>query len=75
MLQEIRYRPEGRGFTPHITLARIREWEFRKIEPEERPEIEENIDLTFTVESIDVMESELKRGGPVYSIIESHNLA
>ena len=75
LLQEIRYRPEGRGFTPHITLARIREWEFRKIEPEERPEIEENIDLTFTVESIDVMESELKRGGPVYSIIESHNLA
>src|SRR3989344_816820 len=75
LLEEIKFRPDGKGFTPHITLARISEWEFRKIEPEERPEISENIDLTFTVESIEVMESELKRGGPVYSILESHNLA
>jgi 2'-5' RNA ligase len=44
------------------------------IEPEERPEINESIDLAFTVESIEVMESVLKRGGPQYSIIESHNL-
>lgn len=74
LLEEIKFRPDGQGFTPHITLARISEWEFRKIEPEERPEIEENIDLTFTVESIEVMESELKRGGPVYEILESHTL-
>ena len=44
------------------------------IEPEERPEINEDIDLIFTVESIEVMESELKRGGPVYTILESHEL-
>jgi len=71
LLEEIRFRPEGRGFTPHITMARIREWEFRQMEPEERPEINEEISLTFTVESIDIMESELKRGGPVYTILES----
>ena len=32
------------------------------------------LDLAFTVESIEVMESELKRGGPVYTILESHQL-
>lgn len=74
LLEKTSYRPEGRGFVPHITLARIKEWEFRKIEPEERPEINENIDLVFTVESIEVMESELKKGGPQYTILESHNL-
>ena len=56
---------------PHITLGRIKSWEFRRIEPEERPKIAEEIDLTFEVNSIDVMESELKRGGPDYTILES----
>lgn len=75
LLEEIKFRPDGQGFTPHITLARISEWAFRQIEPEERPEINEDIDLTFTAESIDIMESELKKRGPVYTILESHQLA
>lgn len=74
LLENVRYRPENRGFSPHITLARISEWEFRQIEPEERPEINEDIDLTFTVESIEVMESVLKRIGPQYTVLESHQL-
>ena len=74
LLEKISYRPEGREFTPHITLARISEWEFRKFEPEERPEVNEDIDFVVSVESIEVMESELKRGGPVYTILESHAL-
>jgi 2'-5' RNA ligase len=74
LLEKVRFRPESRGFVTHITLARISEWEFRKFEPEERPEVNENVDLMFTVESIEVMESELKRGGPVYTILESHQL-
>ena len=45
------------GFIPHITLARILEMEFRKFDLDERPEINEDIDLVFTVESIEVMES------------------
>lgn len=69
--ERISFRPERRGEAGHITLARISEWEFKKIEPEERPEINEDIDLTFTIESIEVMESELKRGGPQYTILES----
>lgn len=62
---------EVRPYTPHITLGRIKTWEFRQIEPGERPEVNEQIDLSFEVNSIDVMESELKKGGPNYTILES----
>ncbi len=62
---------EGRGYTPHITLGRLKQWEFRQIEPEERPEINEEINLSFEVNSIEVMESELKKVGPDYTILES----
>lgn len=64
-------KPEAREYTPHLTLGRIKEWEFRKIDPEERPEVETDINLDFDVNSIEVMESELKRGGPEYTILES----
>jgi len=74
LLEKVSYRPESREFTPHITLARINEWQFKSIEPEERPEINEYIDFIIPVESIEVMESELKRGRLVYTILESHNL-
>jgi len=60
-----------RVFSPHITLGRIRVWEFRQIEPEERPEVDEDIALNFEVNSIEVMESQLKRGGPNYAVLES----
>lgn len=74
LLESVKFRPDEKGFVTHITLARILEWEFRQIEPEERPEINEDIDLIFTVESIEVMESVLKRGGPQYTVLESHQL-
>jgi len=48
---------EKRDFSPHITLGRIRTWQWRRIEPEERPEIEQDINLTFEAKSIDIMES------------------
>jgi len=65
---------EKRQFSPHVTLGRIRKWEWQRIEPEERPEVDEEIDLSFSVNSIEVMESVLKRGGPEYTILESYNL-
>lgn len=74
LMQKVSFVPEERSFAPHITLARISAWEFKGIEPEERPEINEKTELIFTVESIEVMESELHRGGPQYTILESHNL-
>jgi len=74
LTEKVKFVPENRTFAPHITLARISSWEWKGIEPEERPEVNENIDLPFTVESIEVVESELRRGGPVYTILESHSL-
>lgn len=56
---------------PHITLGRIKTWEFKQIEPEERPEINEEINLNFEINSIEIMESVLKRGGSEYTILQS----
>lgn len=66
---------ESRPYTPHITLGRIRQWEFRQIEPEERPIIDEDISLNFEINSIEIMESQLKRGGAEYTILESFPLS
>lgn len=65
---------ESKSGVPHITLARIRAWDFRKIEPEERPQINEEIFLNFTVDSIEIMESTIKRGSPEYCILETYSL-
>jgi len=62
---------EERLFSLHITLARLSEWEFRKIEPEERPKIQEEISFVIPVSSFEIMESKLRRTGAEYSIIES----
>ena len=42
-----------RLFAPHITLGRIRQWDFRRIEPEEQPEVEEDVSFIFEVSSIE----------------------
>ena len=70
-LQEMPFEKESRAHTPHITLGRLREWEFRKMEPEEKPEVNEEISFHFFAESIELMESELKKTGPEYTILES----
>lgn len=59
------------NLTPHITLGRIRMWEFRQIEPEERPDLAQEIGLGFEINSLEVMESALKKGGPSYTILKS----
>lgn len=59
---------------PHITLARIKEWEWRKIEPEERPEVKDFINLKIAVESIRLEKSVLKRTGPEYTVLETYKL-
>ena len=62
---------DDRTYFSHITLAKIRKWEFKRIEPEERPQIEEAFSLSFKVNSIEIMESRLKKTGPEYTILES----
>lgn len=63
-----------RSFIPHITLGRIRKWEWKKMEPEERPEIDEEINLGFEVKTIEIMESHLKKAGAEYAILQSFPL-
>jgi len=58
------------NFKSHITLGRIIQWEFKKIDLEERPDIFKEIDLFFPVESIEIMES--SRGE--YITLKSINL-
>lgn len=65
------FKGEARAFAPHITLGRLKSWEFKTLEPEERPEISEEISLSFEVNSIEIMESKLKPQGPDYFVLES----
>lgn len=65
---------ENRGFNPHITLARIRMWDFKKMDQEDIPQIDEDISLEFEVKSIEIMESRLKRSGAEYTILQSFGL-
>jgi 2'-5' RNA ligase len=60
---------ENRAFHPHVTLARIKSFEFRRLGA--GPEINEEIDLNFEVQSVEIMESQLKRTGAEYTILES----
>lgn len=65
-------RRETRAFQPHITLARIRQWEWQKINPQ--PQIEKQVDLSFEAGSMGVMESQLLRSGAEYTVLESVEL-
>ncbi|MCP6718022.1 MAG: RNA 2',3'-cyclic phosphodiesterase [Patescibacteria group bacterium] len=73
-LSNLSFKKEKRAYSPHITLARLRQWEFRNIEPEERLQIEQGINLSFEVNSIEIMESQLKRTDAEYSVMQSFPL-
>lgn len=62
---------DSEPFSPHLTLARLRAFEFQRMEREEIPDIDEEISVSFAVKSIEVMESALKRSGSEYTIIQS----
>jgi len=63
-----------KNFLGHITLGRVKPWQFKTINPEEVPEINKEINLTFAVKAVDIMESSLKRTGPEYNILQRINL-
>ncbi len=64
----------NKNFSPHITLGRIIQWQWSRLEPEEVPELNKDFSKDFSVNSIEIMESELKRGGAKYAILKSFNL-
>lgn len=73
--ENINFELDKKGFNPHITLARLRIWDFQKMNPEERTIQQPNQDLSFNVKSIDIMQSVLKKTGAEYTILESIKLA
>ena len=68
----IPYLEEQRPLTPHITLCRMYEQEWRRFEP--KPDINEQFPATFTIDAVVVMESQLQRGGAEYSVLETITL-
>jgi 2'-5' RNA ligase len=59
---------------PHITLGRVRKWEWQKMSPECVPDIEEQLEVSFKVESFSLIESKIRRKGPDYDVIEEFKL-
>lgn len=59
-------------FRSHITLARIKQDQWRQLP--EKPIIDQEISLVFSVDSIEVMQSHLSRQGPDYAVLESVEL-
>jgi len=76
-LATLDFAPETRAFTPHLTLARLRE----QASPDERQNFGQLIDSTefesvykFRVDSISLMRSQLTREGAIYSRLSSAKL-
>jgi 2'-5' RNA ligase len=74
VLAGLGFAPEGRRFTPHLTLARVRD----QASPDERQRLGQLIadtrfeaDYTFPVDAISLIRSQLSREGAIYSRISS----
>mgnify|MGYP001083213887 CR=1 FL=1 len=61
---------EKENFLPHITLARIKQWQLRTLE-EPVSLSEKQIDFSFEVSLLEVIESKLKPQGPDYFLLKS----
>jgi len=72
--EKIRLTPENRDFLPHITLGRIKKWNWKRIEPEERQDVNLEVSFKVQINSIEVMESHLKRTGAEYEVLKSFKL-
>ncbi len=69
--ENIAFTPEKRAFSPHLTLARLYQTEIAQMQVEEIPEVNEQISIAIPVQSVEIVESELKRTGPVYTTLQS----
>jgi 2'-5' RNA ligase len=76
-LERLGFTPEERAFTPHLTLARVRE----QASPDERQKLGQliadnkfEVVYTFPVDAISLMQSQLTKAGAIYSQISSVQL-
>ena len=69
------YPPEGRAFRPHITLGRAE----RDAKPRDFSGLEPSLTAaefsdTALIETVDLMQSELQKGGAVYHVVHREHL-
>jgi 2'-5' RNA ligase len=76
-LESLGFPPENRPFTPHLTLARVRDY----ARPEERQKLGQLISTAslegkyiINVTSVNLMRSELTREGPIYGKLSTATL-
>jgi len=71
--KEVDFKGSGyKLFNPHITLARFGQ---NQLWPKgQKLEVDQKIDLAIPVETIEVMESHISRGGAEYSVLETIDL-
>ncbi len=62
------WRPEERNFHLHLTLGRLKMFEFRQMDF--IPEVNEKVSFKFKVNGFEIMESNLKKSGAEYKIIQ-----
>jgi RNA 2',3'-cyclic 3'-phosphodiesterase len=62
------------NYIPHITLGRIKQWDFRKLPVYQIPNLNDNLNLNFNITSFNICESKIKRDGPTYHILKTFNL-
>ena len=72
--QNVHFQIEDRGFNPHITFARLNNFELRQMDPEEVPQIDEDINFNFEAKTIELMESHVKKSGAEYDVLGSFEL-
>ncbi len=68
----LRFEQKQEDAIVHFTLLRLDKWEFAAMEEEERPIVDEEVDISFPVDSFELMES--KFGGSQYAVAESIQL-
>lgn len=61
-------------FSVHITLGRINQWQWKTIEPDQRPIIKKHISLNCPINSIEIMNSKLSSRGAQYTVYKSFKL-
>ncbi len=66
--------PDRKKSLPHITIARVKTWNWRQLEPDDRPDIDSQVSIEVPVNSIEVMKSYLKKTGPEYQILQTFKL-
>jgi 2'-5' RNA ligase len=63
---------EKKKFLPHINLGRVKKNDWKKLSPE--PEIGKSFNFSFTVSSVDLIESRFEKGKRIYYVMESFPL-